>query len=176
MSIYNNAALYFIIYKAFAFPSPYSSSSSTKKKFNVSAKPPKTVLKGIKDLLAANGKKITRGTALALAMTDSPVSCVAKAWMTSFFELVGDKEPNRDEIHLDSFHTIHSIYDEYVGSVNELFTEVEKSFLSFTAFNNLWKLAFPYVKLRVYKQVLPIIMLYVFKVILMSSMIRSSTH
>lgn len=132
----------------------------------LTTKPKPMVLADIKKLLEENGRTLTKESALALKMADSPVLGLAQAWMSSFFDLVGDKAPNREEIHLDSFHTVHSIYSEYVASVNELFPDmfvnenahstsiiVRKSFISFSAFNNLWRMAFSHVKLRVFKQV-----------------------
>ena len=124
----------------------------------------KTTMANIKAMLEQNGIKLTRNTVLSMMMTDSPSVALAQAWMERFFAMVGDPTPNREEIHLDSSHTVKSIYEEYINSVHRIFPEaitnhvshkkLRNEYVSLTAFSNMWRLGFNNVKLRVFKQVL----------------------
>ena len=127
----------------------FSSLSAT----NAKSKPEKLTVAKIKDMLQENGINLTRKTAAAMLLTDSAPMALAQAWMDRFFSMVGDPAPNRDEIHLDAIHTVKTIYEEYLGNVHKLFPNFVSECVSLTAFNNIWRLAFGNVKLRVFKQV-----------------------
>ena len=58
--------------------------------------------KKIVDLLKDNGIEITPENYAALVLSNSACQGIENAWMKSFFDIVGDKEPNRKEIHLDA--------------------------------------------------------------------------
>jgi hypothetical protein len=49
-------------------------------------------------------------SAMQVPNTEASLSCFA--WMNSFFDTVGDKEPDRLEIHLDA-QPMRQIYNEY---------------------------------------------------------------
>jgi hypothetical protein len=126
------------------------SSSSAK---NAKTKPDKVTVARIKDMLKEHGIILSRKAAAAMLLTDSAPIALAQAWMDRFFSMVGDPAPNRDEIHLDAIHTVKTIYEEYLGNVHKLFPNFVSECVSLTAFNNIWRLAFGNVKLRVFKQV-----------------------
>ena len=109
-------------------------------------------------MLSRDNITLTRSTYAAFALSNSACQGIASAWMGAFFESVGDKEPNRPEIHLDAHFTVKSIYAEYICSVDRIMA-IEaptrlRSYLSISMFNDIWTLVYPHVKLRMFKQVL----------------------
>jgi hypothetical protein len=76
----------------------------------------------------------------------------AAAWMKFFFDCVGDKIPDsNNEIHLEVMEKteIWKEYDYFRSTVM-----MDPKGLSYNSFIELWDLAFPHVKIRVYKQVM----------------------
>jgi hypothetical protein len=87
-------------------------------------------------------------------LPDSPASLQAYKWLTQFFELVGDKAPNRDnKVQLPGIYTKSSIYDIYVHHVTTLFTGDEHEPLSKSSFLEIWKNVYPNVTLTKFCQV-----------------------
>ena len=50
----------------------------------------------------------------ALQIPNTVLSLSTYAWMASYFDLMGDKVPNADEIHLEPIH-IKDIYEEVIS-------------------------------------------------------------
>jgi hypothetical protein len=89
--------------------------------------------------------------ALLVPNTVASLSCFA--WMRSFFESVGDKQPTGGkfeggEIHLEPT-SILQVHSEYVLNIEDA-GEVS---LSYAAFLSMWRHCFPHVKIREYKAV-----------------------
>lgn len=80
-----------------------------------------------------NLKKCTRSR--------SPKSCQAIAWLTSYFERVGDKRPDKaDAIYLPTCLTEKSIY---VRMIDELHKGDKENAICFSQFNRLFNEEFP---------------------------------
>jgi hypothetical protein len=88
----------------------------------------------------------TQMAAMQIPNTEASLSCFA--WMHTFFDMVGDKEPDREEIHLDA-QPIRAIHDEY----KDLMVSLSAPFLGYSNFINVWKSCFSHVKIREYKAV-----------------------
>jgi hypothetical protein len=85
---------------------------------------------------------------------DSPASLEAFLWMHSFFGLVGDSAPNREnKVQLPGIYTQASIHHIYQHHVSTLFTSNEHKPLELRAFETLWKNVFPNVSITKYCQV-----------------------
>lgn len=84
--------------------------------------------------------------ALVVPNTVASLSCFA--WMQSFFDAVGDKQPNHSEIHLEptEVKTVHSEYHQVISDAGE-------PVLEYTAFLNMWDSCFKHVKIREFKAV-----------------------
>lgn len=74
----------------------------------------------------------------AINVPNTPCSTTMHSWMSFYFDLVGDQEPNTNgEIHLEpvDVKTIHQEYcDDMMSSGN--------SFLGITQFSEMWKSCF----------------------------------
>jgi hypothetical protein len=77
-------------------------------------------------------------------------SKLAIQFLNEFFNLVGDKIPNLQEIHLDPIDK-KEVWKEYRQEILQFETEAE--LLKYSAFCALWDSAFPHVKIREYKAV-----------------------
>ncbi len=84
----------------------------------------------------------------SLQVPNTVASLTCFSWLQSFFQAVGDKEPNRDEIHLEPTD-IKSVHAEYRQAVADTGEEV----LAYTTFLNLWVTCFPHVRIREFKAV-----------------------
>jgi hypothetical protein len=84
----------------------------------------------------------------ALCVPNTVVSLTCFAWMQSFFESVGDAQPNHNEIHLEPCD-IKTIHKEYRDAMDD----AGQPFLQYVAFINMWDKCFPHVKIREYKAV-----------------------
>jgi len=74
-------------------------------------------------------------------------------WFDYFFNLVGDKAPNCNEIHIEPC-TKQSIYSEYHDTISCLYPENAKEYLlGYSQFAQVWNDCFPYCKIRQYKAV-----------------------
>jgi hypothetical protein len=82
-------------------------------------------------------------------MPNGQMHHLAKAWMSVFFQMVGDQIPNSNEIHLETQDKLE-IWAEYVWDMHFL---GEYEALCYTKFLELWDLVFPHVRIRVYKAV-----------------------
>lgn len=80
----------------------------------------------------------------------TPANMMARSWMANFFDTVGDKVPNRDEIHLEKMD-IKSIWAAMLTELDVLGWDGGK--VSYGSFLRLWKSQFPHVKVRKYKAV-----------------------
>lgn len=61
----------------------------------------------------------------------------AKAWMTRYFHLVGDKMPNKDQIHLPSWETQKDIYTRYKSDM-QLQQIPESEMVALSSFYRIW--------------------------------------
>lgn len=86
---------------------------------------------------------------IGMLMPNGPKHHFAAAWLDAFFDLVGDKIPNSNEIHLETQDKFE-IWAEYVW---DMFHLCEDQALCYSNFLKLWDLVFPHVKIRVYKAV-----------------------
>ena len=59
------------------------------------------------------GRPLSRDQVAAIRIPNSSASLSCYAWMNSYFNLVGDIIPNKDEVHLEAIE-IKEIYQEYV--------------------------------------------------------------
>lgn len=89
--------------------------------------------------------------ALTVPNTVTALECFA--WMRSFFDAVGDKQPTGGrfrggEIHLEPT-SILRVHGEYVINVQD----AGENTLSYAAFLSMWTTCFPHVKIREYKAV-----------------------
>jgi hypothetical protein len=84
----------------------------------------------------------------SLCVPNTVVSLSCFAWMQSFFESVGDAQPNHNEIHLEPCD-IKTIHKEYRDAMDD----AGQPFLEYVAFINMWDNCFPHVKIREYKAV-----------------------
>ncbi len=70
-------------------------------------------LKVFNQFADAVGVSISQKQLAAMQIPNTEASLTCFAWMHSFFDAVGDKEPDRIEIHLDA-QPIRQIHKEYV--------------------------------------------------------------
>lgn len=108
-----------------------------------------------------NGKS----NCLALKKTRqiSAKSCQAIAWLSSFFERIGDKRPDKDGIYLPTCLTERSIYGRLI---EELYKGDSERAICFSQFNRLFRTEFSNVtipKVLLYLQLL-------FKIMLLNTM------
>ena len=90
---------------------------------------------------------------VSLALKSNNVKTkIAHMFLEKFFNLVGDKMPTSEEIHLDPMEK-KKIWKEYCHEVTNVFELDESYLLKKTAFCVLWKNGFPHVKIREYKAV-----------------------
>lgn len=69
----------------------------------------------------------------------------AYAWMERFFDLIGDSEPNCDEIHIEPVR-LEDVYQEYLRDNSNSFSLEELASKKNIA--KLWLLCFPYVLIK----------------------------
>ena len=74
----------------------------------------------------------------------SAKSMQAIAWMTSYFERIGDKRPDKDGIYLPTYLTVNSIYNHMIES---LYKENRDDAICFSQFSNLYRIEFPNVSI-----------------------------
>ncbi len=77
---------------------------------------------------------------------------VCYGWLHWFFHLVGDKIPNKDEIHLEPIDR-KEVHNEYTATMAHYFPEEPDVALGYVAFLRIWTHNFPNVKIREYKAV-----------------------
>ena len=66
----------------------------------------------------------------------------AKAWMTRYFHLIGDKMPHKNQIHLPSWETQKDIYTRYKSDM-ELQQIPESEMVALSSFFRIWTDEFP---------------------------------
>ena len=71
-------------------------------------------------------------------------------WMKEFFDLVGDHNPNSNEIHLEK-QDKKEIYDLYLAKFEGILDN--EDIVSYSYFNRLWDKLFSHVRIREYKAV-----------------------
>jgi hypothetical protein len=76
----------------------------------------------------------------------------AFAWFEAYFDLHGDKMPNRAEIHLENQPKI-LLWQIYSRETEVLYDFDDVETLPYTTWNDLWMSCFPHCKVREYKQV-----------------------
>lgn len=105
----------------------------------------------VKDLAKTGGTfgiKLSQAEQTALSISNTFASLVLCAWMTIYFNLVGDPQPSIREIHLEK-QPKGPIYEEYKDDM----LARNDCYLSKSYFLQIWRKAFPYVKIREYKHV-----------------------
>ena len=84
----------------------------------------------------------------SLRLKSNAETMATAAWMQYYFELVGDKVPNRGgQIHLDPVPK-KEVYSEYLLDMELLIKEPP---ISFQTFLRIWKQVYPHVKVRKFK-------------------------
>ena len=88
------------------------------------------------------------------AIPQTEASLVAAAWLSDYFELVGEAQPNVLAIHYDPI-SIAEIHEEYMNDpfVHDLINGDDTNKLQYAAFNALIRDVFPRVRPREYKSV-----------------------
>lgn len=74
----------------------------------------------------------------------SPKTLQAIAWMTSYFEKIGDKRPDKDGIYLPTCLTVKFMYYHMIES---LYKDNEEDAICFSQFNYLYRAEFPNVSI-----------------------------
>ena len=99
-------------------------------------------------MAVASDINFTRKQLSALAMPNGPKAIKAYAWMNDHFSFVGDEQPGKGEIHVDSVEK-REVYGEYLldfAANNMMDKSVKES-----TFLGVWQHCLPYVKIRKYK-------------------------
>jgi hypothetical protein len=87
-------------------------------------------------------------------LPETPALLEAFLWMHSFFGLVGDSAPNREnKVQLPGIYTKASIHCIYHHHISTLYTSNEHEPLELRSFEILWKNIFPNVSITKYCQV-----------------------
>lgn len=97
---------------------------------------------------ADNGFALSEQHKQALRLSREPSATTAFAWMHNFFEMVGDKMPNLNEIHLEPIF-VRVVWEEYVDDLKGSLIPA----LSLWQFGQMWQDLFPHVKIRQFKAV-----------------------
>jgi hypothetical protein len=109
--------------------------------------------KEIIEYAALQGIKLSIEQLAALQIPNTPIALETYSWMSFYFSMVGDSIPNsNNEIHLEPTSVL-SIYDEYKTEMLIDEDNTSKEYYSLVDFSKLWKLCFPYVKIREFKAV-----------------------
>ena len=94
------------------------------------------------------GIKLNQNENTALSIASTMMTMIMTAWMMFYFRLVGDYQPNAKQIHLEK-QPKTPIYEEYVRDMKDQGCEAHSK----SHFFRHWREAFPYVIIRVYKNV-----------------------
>lgn len=82
----------------------------------------------------------------AFHLLNSPAQIYLYGWMKAHFALIGDEEPNCQEIHIDPV-TVKDIYQDYVADCHFTYNVDEaanaKMLASYNTFCSVWKDCFP---------------------------------
>ena len=85
-----------------------------------------------------------------MSMENGYMTQLCSSWMHFFFELVGDRNPCNNEIHLEPMQKV-DLWKEYCSDIHFLLCE-EKA-LNYSGFLDVWRNNFPHVSIRKYKAV-----------------------
>ena len=100
-------------------------------------------------MLKKRGRELKPEQKAMLRIPNSPASFTCYSWMTNYFDLVGDKMPNKNnEIHLEPIN-IEEVWEEYVEDM----LAAKEGNLGLRAFESMWQSCFYYVKIREFKAV-----------------------
>ena len=92
-----------------------------------------------------------------LLIPNSPKWTSCYAWLKDYFSFVADYMPNTDEeMHLEPCE-MSAIYEEYV----EFYKDDLNGVIDLKQFYNIWDSLFPHVKIRAFKAVTGILLIYV---------------
>jgi hypothetical protein len=97
---------------------------------------------------ADNGFTLSEKHKQALRLSREPSATTAFAWMHNFFEIVGDKMPNLNEIHLEPIF-VRVVWEEYVDDLKGSLIPA----VSLCQFGQMRLALFPQVKIRQFKAV-----------------------
>lgn len=113
-----------------------------------------TMIKEIIRKTHRQGVNLSREQLSRMQLPNTVDSLAMYGWMDFYFDLVGDDQPNEDEIHLDPV-PIKTVYEEYVSDAvdSSAGSGLGLKPLSKDSFCKMWKQCFPYVKVRCYKNV-----------------------
>lgn len=98
------------------------------------------------------GMNVRREHIQAMNLNCSVQGIRAFTWMDWHFNLVGDQQPNRDEIHLETQYC-KTVYEEFLSDETLSQSPDAKDPVSYAEFCRLWLTLFPHVRTREYKQV-----------------------
>lgn len=102
---------------------------------------------------ASSGIELTTQQLQAMKISNSPESLHAYGWMDWYFNLVGDKMPNKDQIQLET-QFMSDVHEEYVEHQKlSKSPQVSNNIMCYESFYRLWKAIFPHVRIREYKNV-----------------------
>jgi len=101
--------------------------------------------KDVGDLAASKGYELSLEQRGLLMLPNTNDARICYRWMYTYFYSFGDRVPNSDRIHLDHAEA-KSVWEDYMDDAT-----IENN-LSYARFLQLWKMCFPYVRLREYKQ------------------------
>jgi len=100
------------------------------------------------DIFSYLGINLSREQVQAMKIPNGPQSLACYAWMSDYFQMMGDSMPNMDEVHLEPID-IKEIYEEYLDDAKSTGFEA----LNTTNFTKIWRNLFPHVKIREFKAV-----------------------
>lgn len=100
------------------------------------------------NIASYHGVTLTRKQIQAMTVPNTVESLSAFAWMSTFFDVAGEQQPNIDEIHLDPCSVDH-IWEEY----RCVMEDAKQDYIKYSHFLHIWKQCFPHVKVREYKAV-----------------------
>lgn len=105
-------------------------------------------LRTMEAVAETNQITFTRNQRSALSMPNGSNSIRAYAWMNDHFSFIGDEQPGKGEIHIDSVEK-REVYGEYLldFGANDM---MDKSVAEST-FCQVWQHCLPFVKIRKYK-------------------------
>lgn len=104
--------------------------------------------KALRNLMCRRGRPLSYEQIAALEIPNSSASLACYTWLYYMFDLLGDKMPSSNEIHLEPIK-VKELYEEYV--VDKRFSG--EDILSADRFAYIWRHCFPQVKIREFKAV-----------------------
>ncbi len=111
-------------------------------------KPSSSFVKELTKMAERLGVTLTTDQLASLVVPNTVPALTCFAWMKNFFDSVGDKQPNANEIHLEPTD-VKTVHDEYKICVED----AGETALGYDSFLRMWDCCFPHVKIREYKAV-----------------------